>query len=86
MAKAQGCARGLHPSTSAAVAHARLATISNWVGHQTGQGKSRGSSQHTHPAAPLCKSNLRIRLLDHLLFVGDPAPQDFTQLVKPYRL
>jgi hypothetical protein len=48
--------------------------------------KFRGSSQHTRPAAPRCKSNLRIRLLDLLLFVGDPAPQNFTQLVKAYRL
>ena len=44
------------------------------------------STRHTRPSTPRCKSNLRIRLLDLLLFVGDPAPQDFTQLVKPYRL
>ena len=44
------------------------------------------STRHTRPSTPRCKSNLLNRLLDLLLFVGDPAPQDFTQLVKPYRL
>jgi hypothetical protein len=29
---------------------------------------------------------VKLESLDVLLFVGDPAPQDFAQLVKPYRL
>lgn len=36
---------------------------------------NRGKS--THPSAPLCKNHLRIRLLDLLLFAGDPTLQDF---------